>query len=203
MSSVLSREFDSYQSALNSYRRKYSSAVEEQNVALRDLQNGRRTLIPTEKKGVYVIARGVDSKGNFNLEKKKVGGFLGIGGEKVPRTVTGTPEQAHQKTGLRILPSGPTEDLMGQAPQAPNPSMAQIRRSQQASLADVETGLIGQVIQGKGVRQEGLPWQPPESVAQQMYDRAHPKPTPMPTINLDPAVLANIQQRLNGSGRII
>lgn len=174
MASVLSREFDSYQNALAAYRRKYSGAVKEQNTALQELQGGRRTLIPTDKPGVYVIASSMDQNGNFNLEKKKVGGFFGIGGQEVPRTVEGTPEEAHAKTGLRILPSGPTEELMGDAPTAPDPSMAQVRSAQRPSLADVEAGLIGQVLQGKGVRQ-GAVWTPPESIAQQMYDRAHPK----------------------------
>lgn len=175
MASVLSRELDSYQRALDAYRRKYTSSVQEQNTALRDLQGGRRTLIPTEDPNLYVIARGVDKYGNFKLETHEVGGSFFSDGQDVPRTVSGSPEQAHQKTGLRILPKGPTDEYMGAAPVAPDPSMAQVRSAQRASLADVEGGLIGQVISGKGVR-SGTTWRPPESVAQQMYDYAHPTP---------------------------
>lgn len=207
MASVLSRELDSYQNAMAAYRRKYGNAVEEQNVALQDLQNGRRTLIPTEDPTKYVIANGVDQYGNFNIEKKKVGGFLGMGGQKVPRVVTAnSPEEAHAKTGLRILPKGPTEELMGDAPVAPDPSMAQIRAAQRPSLAEAEAGLIGQVLQGKGVR-TGTMWNPPDSIAQQMYDRAHPKPVAGFNLeqiksqfpNFDPSAITNA---LNGTGKI-
>lgn len=47
--------------------------------------------------------------------------------------------------------------------QAPNPSMAQARAARRPSLAQIEAGLIGQVIRGGGVRQ-GVPAYRPRSV---------------------------------------
>lgn len=160
MSAVLRREIDAYQRALEAYRRRYGSAVREQNAALQNLQQGQRYLVPSNEEGVYLVANKIDDKGNFSFDTQKTGGFLGIGRKTVPVTTRDT--SLHP-----VLPEGPTEERMGSAPTAPSASMAQARASNRPSLAQLEGGLIGEVVRGGGVRYSDN-WRAPESLAARM-----------------------------------
>lgn len=159
--SVLQREVDAYQRALDAYRRKFSSATLDQNRALQALQQGTHYRIPTDTPGQYVIATGVDDKGNFQLAKRKTGGFLGIGRQEVPITVG---EDALQPK----LPLGPTEEAIGVAPKKPDTSLSHLDRP---SLAAGEAGLISEVLRGQGVLQNSS-WFAPKSLAAEMAKRA-------------------------------
>ena len=159
--SVLRREVDAYQRALEAYRRRYAALVREQNAALQNLQQGnQRYLVPTEQEGQYLIANRIDDRGNFTFDTRKTGGILGIGRQTVP-VVVGSDG------GYQVLPEGPTEAVLGPVPQEPTASMAQARAASQPSLAQFEAGLIGEVLRGKGLRYSDS-WRAPLSVAQQM-----------------------------------
>lgn len=193
--SVLQRDLDAYQRALEAYRRRYGSAVREQNAAIQNLQSGQQYLVPTETAGQYLIATGVDPYGEFSFKTERTGGFLGMGRQTVPVTVsdeppggvmgsvyemageiTGqpVPKSATERTGIPLLPTGPTPDAVGAAPVAPDASLAQARAAGRPSLAQAEAGLIGQVMRGKGVRQGGV-WYPPTALASEMAERAEEK----------------------------
>lgn len=161
--STLRREIDAYQRALEAYRRRYGSAVREQNTALRNLQAGQRYLVPADQEGKYLIANSIDRTGNFKFDTEKKGGFLGIGRKTVPRVVG-------EDSGIPVLPKGPTTEEIGSAPAGPDASMAQARGAARPSLAELEGGLIGDVIKGDGVRYGT--WFAPKSVAKEMSDQA-------------------------------
>lgn len=167
--SVLSRDLDAYERALTQYRQHYGSAVREQNAAIQGLQHGERYLLPTDEEGRYVIAKGIDEDGEFELVKKKKGGMFGIGAKKIPKIVK-------DPTGYNMFPKGPTEQMLGAPPVAPDPSIAEIKNAAGPSLADLERGLIGEVIQGNGVINDNR-WFPPKSLAQEMAARAKKKDT--------------------------
>jgi len=191
--SVLRRDIDAYQTALDTYRRHYTSSVNEQNAALQALQAGQqRYLVPTNTPGQYAIATGVDDKGSFSLQTHKTGGFLGMGRKTVPDVVGAD-------YGLPVLPTGPTPEAMGPAPQAPNASMAEARRMQQPSLAEQEAGLIGEVMQGRSVRNDTR-FFPPDSVAMAMSKRANAPPPPAAPPVSDPNDPSNNLDNLSSAG---
>lgn len=161
MGVALRRELDAYQRALDAYRRRYGSSVREQNAALQQLQQGQqRYLVPSNTEGQYLVANKIDDKGNFSFDTQKTGGFLGIGRKTVPVTTS-------DATLYPVLPEGPTPENIGEGPVAPDASMAAARSAGRPSLAQLEAGLIGEVVRGKGVRY-GNSWRPPESLASKM-----------------------------------
>jgi len=145
--SVLARDIDAYNRALQQYRQRYSSSVREQNAAIKALQSGVRHLVPnTQNPGKYYVARGIDARGNFSFDTRRSG------------PVTTTDKNLHP-----VMPAGFSEE----APVEPDASVAQTRAAARPSLAQMEAGLIGQAIRGRGVKQGGA-YFPPESLAQQM-----------------------------------
>ena len=153
---VLSRDLAAYQTALDAYNRQlrgYNSTVRNYNDSLILDAQGKPMLAEYEVHypGMYHYYS-VDDKGYL----KEVPLPAGVD----PATVGVTALEGQSQYWLarqNIPPGGYPPEKPGEwgktfDVKAPNPTKAEIRRESTPSLAEMEAGLIGEAIRGRGVR---------------------------------------------------
>lgn len=146
--SVLSRELDSYQRAVDAYQRKVNShnrgVQRYEDTIARDSMGDR--LVVDQAGNVFKV----DETGNLTPSKLPGGKIEDYGQTEIP-----------DEDRFKMLRVPGFSDGYPETPgtfdqkfnrQAPDPSFAQVAKASAPSMAQMEAGLIGQVMRGGGVR---------------------------------------------------
>lgn len=147
MANVLARELDSYSRAAAAYQR-------QANAYNRELRTYQDSLVRDDAGNIYVLdsednVQQVDPSGRVTPADLPHGSLNEFGVTAIPDEDRYRLLRAYKADSYPIKPDDFTKTFNRTKP---NPTTGQLKRLGMPSLAQYETGLIGQVMRGGGAR---------------------------------------------------